>query len=185
LTDRDFLISLGRFDVVYCWGVAHHTGAMWKAIDNLAAIVEPGGKLVLAVYNDQQYISRAWRGIKRFYQRLPAVLRPLLVASIGLVIFVKRAVVTLAACLLRLMMLRNPWTPIGNWLAEGPQRGMHAWYDLVDWVGGWPFEVARPEDVFRFLRDRGFVLQEMTTVAGHGCNEFVFVKQSQKQSNSE
>ncbi len=51
---------------------------------------------------------------------------------------------------------------------------MHSWYDLVDWVGGWPFEVARPEEVFRFLRDRGFTLTEMTTSGGHGCNEFVF-----------
>jgi 2-polyprenyl-6-hydroxyphenyl methylase/3-demethylubiquinone-9 3-methyltransferase len=51
---------------------------------------------------------------------------------------------------------------------------MHSWYDLVDWIGGWPFEVARPEEVFRFMRDRGFTLREMTTSGGHGCNEFVF-----------
>ena len=53
---------------------------------------------------------------------------------------------------------------------------MHGWYDLVDWVGGRPFEDARPEEVFCYLRDRGFVLQELTTSAGHGCNEFVFVR---------
>ena len=52
---------------------------------------------------------------------------------------------------------------------------MHGWYDLVDWVGGRPFEDARPEEVFCYLRDRGFVLQELTTSAGHVCNEFVFV----------
>jgi 2-polyprenyl-6-hydroxyphenyl methylase/3-demethylubiquinone-9 3-methyltransferase len=53
---------------------------------------------------------------------------------------------------------------------------MHAWYDLVDWVGGWPFEVAKPEEIFRFFRDRGFTLQELTTCSGHGCNEFVFIR---------
>jgi hypothetical protein len=56
---------------------------------------------------------------------------------------------------------------------------MHAWYDLVDWIGGWPFKVARPDEVFRFLRDRGFTLVEMTTCGGgHGCNEFVFHRTS-------
>ena len=53
----------------------------------------------------------------------------------------------------------------------------HSWYDLVDWVGGYPFEVARPEAVFNFFRARGFVLTYLTTQGcGHGCNEFVFVK---------
>jgi 2-polyprenyl-6-hydroxyphenyl methylase/3-demethylubiquinone-9 3-methyltransferase len=63
-----------------------------------------------------------------------------------------------------------------NWLREGRSRGMHGWYDLVDWIGGWPYEVAKPEQVFKFLRDRGFILQDLTTCAGHGCNEFVFVR---------
>jgi 2-polyprenyl-6-hydroxyphenyl methylase/3-demethylubiquinone-9 3-methyltransferase len=54
-------------------------------------------------------------------------------------------------------------------------RGMDRKHDLVDWIGGYPFEVARPEEVFRFYRDRGFRLVELTTCAGSlGCNEFVF-----------
>jgi 2-polyprenyl-6-hydroxyphenyl methylase/3-demethylubiquinone-9 3-methyltransferase len=91
-----------------------------------------------------------------------------------LALFCRRAIVTLAACLARLVTFRNPLAPIGNWIRETRSRGMNSWYDLVDWVGGWPFEVARPEQIFRFMRDRGFVLQEMTTSGGHGCNEFVF-----------
>jgi 2-polyprenyl-6-hydroxyphenyl methylase/3-demethylubiquinone-9 3-methyltransferase len=52
---------------------------------------------------------------------------------------------------------------------------MHWWYDLVDWIGGWPFEVAKPEEVFVFLRDRGFELVQLRTCGGNiGCNEFVF-----------
>lgn len=174
LLDRAFLETIGEFDVVYCWGVAHHTGNMWNAIDNLLPVVKPGGSVVLAIYNDQLYISRAWRGVKRIYRKLPSFLRPLYVAVIGCATFMKRLAVTLAACLLRLVTLRNPLTPLTNWLAETQARGMHGWYDLVDWVGGWPFEVARPEIVFRYLRDRGFTLQELTTSIGHGCNEFVF-----------
>ena len=66
-------------------------------------------------------------------------------------------------------------TPTGPLSPICRSRGMHLWYDLVDWIGGYPFEVAKPEEVFRFVRDRGFQLVEMTTCGGNlGCNEFVF-----------
>lgn len=185
LLDHPFLSSLGQFEVVYCWGVAHHTGQMWQAVENLTELVAPHGQLVLAIYNDQQFVSRGWRVVKRLYQRLPRLLRPVLVALIGLLTFLKRASATLVACALRLLTLRNPLVPILNWMREGQSRGMHVWYDLVDWVGGWPFEVARPEEVFRFLRDRGFYLQEMTTSSGHGCNEFVFGRERAARANAD
>jgi 2-polyprenyl-6-hydroxyphenyl methylase/3-demethylubiquinone-9 3-methyltransferase len=178
LLDSEFLATLGTFDIVYCWGVAHHTGDMWRAIDHLVSAVSADGLVVLAIYNDQLHISRAWRAIKRIYQLLPGFLRPLYVGLIGTVEFAKRALVTLLACLLRLVAFRNPFVPIINWASEGKSRGMHVWYDLIDWVGGWPFEVAKPEEVFRFVRDRGFVLRELITSGGHGCNEFVFVRKS-------
>lgn len=179
LLDCDFLASLPMADVVYCWGVAHHTGDMWRAMENLTRLVLPGGKLVVAIYNDQLYVSRVWSGVKQIYQRLPRLLRGSYVLVIWLALLIRRALVTLAACLLRLVTLRNPLAPIVNWVTETRARGMHGWYDLVDWVGGWPFEVARPEDVFRFLRDRQFTLREMTTSGGHGCNEFVFRRDEQ------
>ena len=52
---------------------------------------------------------------------------------------------------------------------------MSHWHDLLDWVGGYPFEVAKPEDVFRFCRTRGLELVEIATAGGGlGCNQFVF-----------
>jgi len=52
---------------------------------------------------------------------------------------------------------------------------MNVYRDVVDWVGGWPFEVATPEEIFRFFSKRGFSLTELVTCGGkHGCNEFVF-----------
>jgi 2-polyprenyl-6-hydroxyphenyl methylase/3-demethylubiquinone-9 3-methyltransferase len=176
LLDKAFLNTLGEFDVAYCWGVAHHTGHMWSAIENLTTRLKSGGTFVLAIYNDQLYVSRAWRAIKRIYNRLPAALRPLYVLAIGAAEFSKRFMVTMVACLLRLFTLRNPMVPMLNWARESQSRGMHGWYDLIDWVGGWPFEVARPEEVFRFVRDRGFLLEELSTSIGHGCNEFAFVR---------
>ena len=176
LLDQAFLETLGKFDVVYCWGVVHHTGNLWVAIENLLPLVKPDGSLVLAIYNDQLYISRAWRGVKRIYQQMPVFIRPLYVVTIGLSTFAKRFGITFLACSIRLCTLRNPIVPLKNWISETQSRGMHGWYDLVDWVGGWPFEVARPEEVFRFVRDRGFTLKDLTTSVGHGCNEFAFTR---------
>lgn len=174
LRDPSFLAGLGRFDAVYCWGVLHHTGTMWESTENLLNCCAPGGTIVLAIYNDQGYVSRIWSGVKRVYLRLPWPVRPVYAGLVGANLFLRRLAVTFAAALLRLLTLRNPVAPFENWGNERRQRGMDSWHDLVDWVGGWPFEVARPEEVFRFLRDRGFVLTELSTTQGHGCNEFVF-----------
>lgn len=182
LLDHDFIKDLGQFDIVYCWGVAHHSGRMWSAIENLSQSVMSNGLLVLAIYNDQSYISRGWAVVKKIYQRLPPFLRVCYVLVIGGAIFAKRMAVTMLASLLRLLSLRNPFVPFVNWMGETQSRGMHGWYNLVDWVGGWPFEVAKPEEVFRFLRDRGFSLMELTTSSGHGCNEFVFQRNASGQS---
>jgi hypothetical protein len=52
---------------------------------------------------------------------------------------------------------------------------MSPWRDLVDWVGGYPFEVSTPAEVFAFFKARGFALRRLMTVGGaHGCNQFVF-----------
>jgi 2-polyprenyl-6-hydroxyphenyl methylase/3-demethylubiquinone-9 3-methyltransferase len=151
---------------------------MWDAIENACALVANDGLLCISIYNDQGFWSRVWRFVKRNYQRLPVVLRPALVAAVAATRFVHRAAMTLLAMVLRLARLRNPLVPVINWLRHSSpvkQRGMHWWYDLVDWVGGYPFEVAKPEAVFNFCRRRGFMLTYLSTQgSGHGCNEFAF-----------
>ena len=67
--------------------------------------------------------------------------------------------------------------PIADWKRREAERGMSYWHDLVDWVGGYPFEVAKPEEIFNFWQKRGYTLQRLTTQGGgHGCNEFTFRK---------
>lgn len=164
--DGTYLRSLGTFDVVYCWGVLHHTGAMQEAMENVAYAVAEGGRLYLALYNDQGRRSRMWREIKRIYNRLPRSLqRPYVVAVTGPRI--------LCSALLDLVELRR--TPqLG---AESRRRrGMSYWHDLVDWVGGYPFEVASPGLVFDFYRERGFALEGLVTPPGWGCNQYVFTR---------
>lgn len=163
--DKEYLQSLGRFDVVYSWGVLHHTGAMWQALENVAPLVAPGGRLFIAIYNDQGTASRRWAWAKRTYNRLPRPLRFLVAGPALLVLFWRRV-------LKDLLCLR----PLRTWKAEGAARGMSPWRDFIDWIGGYPFEVARPEEIFDFYREKGFVLTRLRTDRGLGCNEFVFAK---------
>jgi 2-polyprenyl-6-hydroxyphenyl methylase/3-demethylubiquinone-9 3-methyltransferase len=53
-------------------------------------------------------------------------------------------------------------------------RGMSPWRDIVDWVGGYPYEVAKPEEIFDFFRKRGFALCRLKTMTGFGNNQFIF-----------
>jgi 2-polyprenyl-3-methyl-5-hydroxy-6-metoxy-1,4-benzoquinol methylase len=165
--DREFLASLGTFDVVYSWGVLHHTGAMWEAIDNVLALVKPGGLVTLAIYNDQGAWSRRWRALKRFYCSGPV--GRLVMQSTYIPYQIARG---LAA---DLVWMRNP---LARYRDYQQLRGMSVMRDWIDWLGGYPFEFAKPEEVFQFARKRGFSLRNLTTCGGStGCNEFVFVRQ--------
>ncbi len=164
--DPAFLGTLGRFDIVYSWGVLHHTGAMWPALENVVPLVAPGGRLFIAIYNDQGAPSRRWLAVKTAYNRLPAPLRFLVLWP---------ATVRLWGPTMVKDLLRG--RPFATWrdYSAGQLRGMSPWRDVVDWVGGLPFEVATPEQIFDFYRARGFTLRRLRTCAGGlGCNEFVF-----------
>lgn len=165
--DAEYVASLGQFDVVYSWGVLHHTGAMWTAIDHASGAVRQGGQLFIAIYNDQGQKSVWWRRVKRTYTRLP---RPLqFIYALAFATALEAGAVGVALARLRPQQLIDRWTRY-----EGV-RGMSRWHDLVDWIGGYPFEVATPEAVVDFCRARGFALEKLRTCGGRmGCNEFVF-----------
>jgi len=166
--DTRFLASLGQFDVVYSWGVLHHTGSMWKALANVIPLVKEGGTLFIAIYNDQGTPSQRWTKVKRVYNHLPSRLRFLVTVPV----FCQQHWRPIVKGTLR-------GRPLEPWRIRKKERGMSLWWDLVDWVGGYPFEVARPEEIFRFYRDRGFTLRELKTNGGSmGCNEYLFVKDS-------
>jgi 2-polyprenyl-3-methyl-5-hydroxy-6-metoxy-1,4-benzoquinol methylase len=165
--DSAQMSSLGRWDIVYSWGVLHHTGNLWLALANACELVKPGGWLFISVYNDQGWLSRLWTHIKRIYNRLPHRLRIPYVVVVTLPMELK--------ALARQTLKLRPHEYLRSWRGDDPERGMSRWRDLVDWVGGYPFEVATPERVFDFCTERGFELRKLRTVGGsHGCNEFVF-----------
>jgi 2-polyprenyl-3-methyl-5-hydroxy-6-metoxy-1,4-benzoquinol methylase len=166
---REYLTSLGTFDVVYSWGVLHHTGQMWQALDNAGLPVKRGGKLFIAIYNDTGSQSARWKWIKRKYNELP---KPLRTPFAALVIAPEEG-----KSLLRSLLSLRPQDYWRSWTNCDQSRGMNRWRDIIDWVGGHPYEVARPEEIFDFYRTRGFTLTKLKCGGvGLGCNEFVFVK---------
>jgi SAM-dependent methyltransferase len=167
--DRSYLSGLGKFDIVYSWGVLHHTGDMWGALRNVVDLVKPGGRLCLSIYNDQGRQSRTWARIKRKYNASGAVGRWILLNAVD-VYFRARALGPFLWAYRKLFRLPRPGKQIRG-------RGMDRRHDMIDWVGGYPFEVARPEQIFDFYRERGFTLEQLRTCGGGiGCNEFVFHK---------
>lgn len=161
ILDVDFLKNLGKFDIVYAWGVLHHTGQLWQALENAVTLVNEGGCIFIAIYNDQKGISRVWTKLKKFY--CSGVLGKFLICS---------TFIPFLAC--RLLF----WNIITgrNFFREHKKiRGMSIFYDWFDWLGGYPFEVASVERIFDFFKHHGFVLSNIKTVNGaHGNNEFVF-----------
>lgn len=165
--DEGYIRSLGKFDVVYSWGVLHHTGNMTKALENAAIPVRIDGQLLISIYNDQGLMSRWWTRVKIAYNRLPRALRFLLIIPSFIILWGP----ALFHDAIRLH-------PLQTWRATRGGRGMSAWHDLIDWLGGYPFEVAKPEAIFEFYQARGFRLERLKTCAGGlGCNEFVFFRE--------
>ncbi|MBI4763547.1 MAG: class I SAM-dependent methyltransferase [Deltaproteobacteria bacterium] len=162
--DQGYLESLGTFDLVYSWGVLHHTGAMWQALENVLIPLKPKGQLCVALYNDQGWASRFWTRIKKTYNQSPGPVRGLIL----LLSFSRLWGPTLIKDLLKVK-------PFQSWKSYGRLRGMSPWHDLVDWVGGYPFETANPERVIAFYQERGLGLVKVKTCGrGRGCNEFLF-----------
>lgn len=166
--DENYLSSIGQWDVVYSWGVLHHTGSMWTALENVVPLVNQGGTLFIAIYNQQGKMTKVWTWVKRTYNRLPKSFRWLVLIP---------SLIRLWGTITILDLLKGK--PFQSWRSYTNQsvRGMSPWRDAIDWVGGYPFEAAKPEEIFNFYHDRGFSLKNMITCGGGlGCNEFVFIR---------
>ena len=157
ILDSAVVESLGAADIVYAWGVLHHTGRMWDAMRNAARIVAPGGTFVVAIYN-KHFTSPAWKSVKWVYNKSPRLLqRAIYYGSIPLIISAKFVAT-------RKHPLRK-------------RRGMDFYIDVVDWLGGYPYEYATPTEVESFVTALGFELvKKKAAETPIGCNEFVFRK---------
>ena len=167
--DENFVRSLGKFDVVYSWGVLHHTGEMWKALKIAGYAVADGGMLFIAIYNDTGSQTDRWRWIKRTYCRLPSTLKgPFAMLAIA---------PSEAKRLINYSIEGRPLEYLRSWREYRNARGMDHWSDIIDWVGGYPYEVASADEIFDFYKKMNFQLKRIKTGGvGLGCNEFVFEK---------
>jgi 2-polyprenyl-6-hydroxyphenyl methylase/3-demethylubiquinone-9 3-methyltransferase len=162
--DEEYLRSLGKFDIVYSWGVLHHTGNMWSALGMMEIV--SSDRLMLALYNDQGLPSKFWLKFKKLYNRAPIPLKKLMemyvfvwVPGKGFLIHPRRS----------FDMARN----------YKRNRGMSFWHDIVDWAGGYPFEVAKPDQVIAFYNARHFTLIKIVKPHPRACNEYVFARDAQ------
>jgi len=162
--NESYLRGLGQWDVVYSWGVLHHTGQMWKALDHIATLCRPGGMMVVSLYNDQGARSVLWARVKRLVNT--NLFGRYLVYALCIPVF------AVGGCVRDIVRLQNPLSRY-----HVHHRGMSPVTDWLDWLGGYPFEVARPHDVVAFFQARQFTLQRMNSCENRlGCNEFVFSK---------
>lgn len=173
--DGTYLAKLGQFDVVYSWGVLHHTGSMWVAIENaVGRVAKHDGTLFIAIYNDQGWKSHLWWFIKSIYNRLPGILRrpfAFLVSAL-----------TRIAVIIKYTLKFKPMIGIAPLLGDRRGRGMSAKYDAVDWIGGFPFEFARFESLVAYFAARGFELINSKQSGSLGCNELVLRRTTESGS---
>lgn len=160
--DAGYLEKLGTWNLVYSWGVLHHTGAMWQAIDNAAQRVAPEGLFFIALYSSNVVLPSAefWLDVKRRYNAAGAWKRRQMEYWY----------------IWRFALGRNPLRLpqlLKQIYEKKKGRGMSYMTDIRDWLGGWPMEFADDQAVIDFLKERfNFELVRIST--GEACTEFLF-----------
>ncbi|HRO74661.1 MAG TPA: class I SAM-dependent methyltransferase [Crocinitomicaceae bacterium] len=171
ILDEDFITYLGKFDIVLCWGVVHHCGEMWKGIENICNTVKDGGLIHFGIYNKADNFgfypdgrfgsSNFWKKIKKRYSKAPKFVQGIVDKLAVFGIFV-----------IHLVSFKNPIKA----LRKNERRGMNWQSDLKDWLIGYPYEYATPEEVIEFMKVRGFTLVKLKTNNGLLTNNYVFKK---------
>ncbi|WP_323938802.1 class I SAM-dependent methyltransferase [Aeromonas hydrophila] len=166
--DPEFMNSLGQFDLVYAWGVLHHTGSVWSAIDLASTCVKPGGLMYIALYDSDVSAESPefWCRIKQRYTSSSVAVRRIYEAWY----------------VARFVLHYNPFR-LGHLLKQVREykknRGMDFYHDVKDWLGGWPMEYTRIYDVIPFLLARKMKL--LRTKVGEANTEYLFSLQDVQQ----
>lgn len=164
--DTDYLAQLGQYDVVYSWGVLHHTGAMWDALENVKHLVKPDGQLYIAIYNDRGETSQLWLKRKQRYCSLPGILKPFYFLYVYGPHELKK--------LVKSVRKGKVSEYIESWSAYKRSRGMTRLYDMIDWLGGLPYEFAKASTLRDFYEKDGFKLEKLIENPNTGCHELLF-----------
>ncbi len=167
ILDENFVSRLGKFDVVYSWGVLHHTGNLWEAMRKSARLVNDGGFYYIALYNKTGGIrgSKTWTSIKRLYNMSPGFGKYLLEISYIVVYYFMPNIVR----------LKNPFSTIRDYKKK---RGANWKTDAIDWLGGYPYEPSTVDEVLGFMRKEfpDFKVINIKRASGLENNWFLFKK---------
>jgi SAM-dependent methyltransferase len=163
--DDAFMQTLPKADIVYSWGVLHHTGEMWHAIQNAATRLHDRSLFYIALYASDAFTDPTpeyWLGVKREYNRSSIVKKRWMDWQYAWNHSIRN----------ELKAGRNPLTFIR---AHKKSRGMSYWHDIRDWLGGYPMEFAGNKETEIFLREK-FGLSLINIKAGEANTEFLFCK---------
>jgi SAM-dependent methyltransferase len=155
----------GTFDIVYSWGVLHHTGAMWEALRKTASMVAPNGLLALALYRRTR-ADPFWKLEKRFYSHAPELVQQVIRAAY--------------IAIFKLSILATGKKSRDHVTDTALSRGMDFYHDVHDWLGGYPYETALASEVegkllsLGFQAERVFAKPLQTGFFTSGCNEYVY-----------
>jgi 2-polyprenyl-6-hydroxyphenyl methylase/3-demethylubiquinone-9 3-methyltransferase len=145
ILDEAFLSTIQPADIVYSWGVLHHTGQMWKAVANASRFLQPGSLFYIALYQTTPR-TPYWIALKKKYNAASPLRKRILEYQ-----YILRHVL-----LPELIRFRNPWPHIRDYEEN---RGMDFLTDIRDWLGGYPYEDASiPETLHFGVRQLGLQL---------------------------
>lgn len=166
ILDKDFIKSLNIYDVVYSWGVLHHTGKMWVAIDNCLKLVNKEGVLFISIYNDQGLKSHIWWTIKWIYNSLPNILKKPFGYSTGFFVIILMVI--------KYLLKFKPMVIVNDIIKQ--RRGMNLLNNIIDWYGGFPYEFADYNYLIDYIENKGFKLENGVRSKSLGCHELIFKK---------
>lgn len=162
ILDPQFVNALPQADIVYSWGVLHHTGHVWKAIEHAATRVPASGLFYIALYSADVQVDpppEFWLDVKRRYIAASPLLRRRMELWYVWRFGMNRQVAALPVVIKRAIEYRK-------------NRGMSYMTDIRDWLGGWPMEFVKDADAVQFCERLGLSLVKIKT--GEANTEFLF-----------
>ncbi len=154
ILDKEYIAKLGQFDIVYSWGVLHHTGNMWQAINNALSLVNSKGLFFITIYNDRNY-DRSIKDKTKYNNQNKLGKRLMELNWI------------LKIMLMRSLKFKNPFA----W-NEKKERGMNVYNDIVDWLGGLPYEIANEDEMLQFGLKNNLTLKRIS--CKEACHYYLF-----------
>jgi 2-polyprenyl-3-methyl-5-hydroxy-6-metoxy-1,4-benzoquinol methylase len=157
ILDTEFANSLGKFDIIYSWGVLHHTGNMWKAIENASSLLNANGIFWISIYQKGPAYPRHLKLKLKYNASSPAGKKIMIYSSVCKIM------------IKRVLSGKNPF----KW-NQKTDRGMNVYHDLIDWLGGLPYEVADKNEIEKFCNERNLKLEKAEIVTEGGCSNYLF-----------